>query len=472
MRIFVFLVLICSKLLAADNPPFANLNQYYKYKCTDETNFEINQTAYSTEDIGIQSTDSELVIEFRNLAPFRSALTQIEILDKAFRELKTFGINTSANNWSLKLPEKPGDMVYACLVGTNEFSTKRICKKIPSASDKKSAGVLRVSANGIPLEPVGQIILNEKKSKLNFKIENTDFYFELVTSKKNLVINRAYKFEKTATIQTEFIDLDYPKKYGFRRNIGITDTHLEIVYDDLLTVYQDIAFLVPDLFNKSVEYEFKDWKEMKYNKLGIEPVALYSQLTTEASFMNAKLVSQLSKGVRLYQAHYLDNNVELYYAGKILILHIFDGQSQTINNNTLNLMDLSVAARFIKSASLRYDLNLSLEELVFAEKQSTAINMHKAFSPNISLSVNSILIDYQKWRIQGFSGLKLIAPASLPSGQTQIALGLSFGSTLSYKLRAGRLYYGANFSYYNAANSVYKYNYQSLEHTMGFYYLY
>lgn len=477
MRIFALVFLFSTGILAADTPPFANLNQYYKYKNIDNSSFEINNILYSADNFIVTRTNAEVQLTIQEVSPFRSSLTQIEILDTKLKKIKALNIEPAQNEFNQKIQLDPKKTGFICIVGKNEFTTKKMCKKIPEFTAKEQEKIagenLIASANGIPLSPYGQIILNEKDSSLIFRVEKSNFFFELITRNKNIVINRAYKFEKSNTIQTEFIDLNHPSKYRFKRKIELTDTFFEINYDDLLTVYQDIVFLEADLFKKAVDYEFKGYK--KYNKLGIEPIGLYSQLIVESSFLRARIVSDLSKGVKLYLAQYLDSNIEYHYSGKLTLLHMRDDINRnTISNNTLNLFSLEGSARYFQSPVLHYDLGLSLEESVFAEGQpnSGLLNIIKTLSPRIKFSVNYILLEIQKWRLQASAAGDLIGPASTPGGQTQIALGLSLASMLSYKLRAGRIYYGADFSSYSTSNSIYKYNYQSLEHSVGFYYLF
>ena len=476
MKGIVFLLLICTKLFAAEMAPFANLNQYFKYKSIDISSFEINNNLYTVDDLQINRVNSEIQLKIEDISPFRSASTQIEVMDAGLKKTKIFTFNKTKNEFNQKLPLDMKKSEFICIAGANEFTTKRMCKKIPGTkvvadSDEKPVA----SANGTPLGYDGQIILNQRDSSLRFKVERSNFFFEVTTSNKNIVINRAYKFEKSNTIQAEFIDLNHPDKYRFKKNILLSDTFFEVTYDDLLTVFQDIVFLDSQLFTKAVDYEFKGWADSKYNKFGIEPIGLYSQLILETSTVRAKIVSDLSKGVKLYLAHYLESSIEYHYAAKLILMHMRDDVNRnTIANNTLSLISLEGGARYFQNPSLFYDLSGSLEESVFAEtlQNSTLLNMVKALTPRLKLGVNTLVLEYQKWRWQAQAEAVIVGPASLPAGATQTAVGYSVSTTLSYKLRAGRIYYGADFSGLTASNSTYRYNFQSLEHAVGFYYLF
>ena len=476
MKGFVFLLIFSSKLFAAESAPFANLNQYFKYKSLDNSSFEINSKLYTIDDLQITRENLEIQLQVADISPYRSKLTQIEVLDTSLKKTKIFTFNKTKNEFNQKLQLDLRKSDFICIVGGNEFTTKRMCKKIPrtdvvKVSDEKPIA----SANGTPLGYEGQIILNQRDSSLKFKIERSDFFFEITTSNKNIVINRAYKFEKSNSIQAEFIDLNQPDKYRFKRRILLSDTAFEVTYDDLVTVYQDIVFLDSQLFAKAIDYEFKGWADSKYNKFGIEPIGLYSLLQLESSTVRARVVSDLSKGVKIYLAHYLQSSIEYHYAAKLILMHMRDDINRnSISNNTLNLISLEGGARYFQNPSLYYDLSGSLEESMFAETlpNSTLLNMVKAMTPRVKFAVNTLILEYQKWRWQGQAEGAIVGPAGLPSGATQTAFGYSLSTTLSYKLRAGRIYYGADFSGLTTSNSTYKYNYQSLEHAVGFYYLF
>lgn len=476
MKGLVFLLLLSSKLFAAESAPFANLNQYFKYKNIDNSSFEINSKLYTVEDLQITRENLEVQLRINDISPFRSARTQIEVFDSSLKKTKIFNFNKTKNEFNQKLQLDLRKSEFLCIVGANEFTTKRMCRKIPR-TDTTTVNDERpiASANGTPLGFDGQIILNQRDSSLKFKIERSDFFFEITTSNKNIVINRAYKFEKSNTIQAEFIDLNQPDKYRFKRRILLSDTSFEVTYDDLLTVYQDIVFLDSQLFAKAIEYEFKGWIDSKYNKFGIEPIGIYSLLILESSTVRARVVSDLSKGVKFYLAHYLQSSIEYHYAAKLILMHMHDDVNRnSISNNTLNLISLEGGARYYQNPSLYYDLSGSVEESMFAETltNSTLLNMVKGTTPRVKLAVNSLIMEYQKWRWQGQLEGVIVGPAGLPSGTTQTAFGYSLSTTLSYKLRAGRIYYGADFSGLTTSNSTYKFNYQSLEHALGFYYLF
>lgn len=476
MKGLVFLLLFSSKLFAAETAPFANLNQYFKYKSIDNSRFEINSKTYSVDDLEITRENLEIQLRIADISSFRSTRTQIEVLDSSLKKTKIFTFNKTKNEFNQKLQLDLRKSDFLCIVGANEFTTKRMCKKLPGTDiAKENDDKLIASANGTALGYDGRIILNQRDSSLKFKIERSDFFFEITTSNKNIVINRAYKFEKSNTIQAEFIDLNHPDKYRFKRRILLSDTSFEVTYDDLLTVYQDIVFLDSQLLAKAIDYEFKGWADSKYNKFGIEPIGLYALLILETSSVRARVVSDLSKGVKIYLAHYLQSSIEYHYAAKLILMHMHDDVNRnTISNNTLNLISLEGGARYYQNPSLYYDLGGSLEESMFAETlpSSTLLNMVKAMTPRVKLAVNTLILEYQKWRWQGQAEAVLVGPAGLPSGATQIAFGYSLSTTISYKLRAGRIYYGADFSGLTTSNSTYKYNYQSLEHAVGFYYLF
>ncbi len=476
MKGLVFLVLFSSKLFATETAPFANLNQYFKYKSIDNSSFEINSKLYTVGDLQVTRENLEIHLRIADISSFRSTRTQIEVLDSSLKKTKIFTFNKTKNEFNQKLQLDLRKSDFLCLVGANEFTTKRMCKKIPRSDVVKENDEKPIaSANGTSIGYDGQLILNQRDSSLKFKIERSDFFFEITTSNKNIVINRAYKFEKSNTIQAEFIDLKQPDKYRFKRKILLSETAFEVTHDDLLTVYQDIVFLDSQLFAKAIDYEFKGWADSKYNKFGIEPIGLYSLLLLETLTVRARVVSDLSKGVKVYLAHYLQSSIEYHYAAKLILMHMRDDVNRiTISNNTLNLISLEGGARYFQNPSLYYDLSGSLEESIFAETlpSSSLLNMVKATTPRVKLAVNTLILEYQKWRWQGQAEGAIVGPAGLPSGATKTTFGYSFSTTLSYKMRAGRIYYGADFSGLTTGNSTYKYNYQSLEHAVGFYYLF
>ncbi len=457
---------------AQDPMPFVYLNQYYSYEKIDDTSFKINDTIYSFNMlVGIKTAEG-IEISFNNLKLFSPEKIQIEVLDRNHKLIKTFKISPDIAELKTEIILKSKVPEYICISSRNDFTVKKLCKKIvnlPSAADQN----IRFSANGVSLSDTGKIILNDKNNDLIFKVENSDYFFELITGNKNIIPNRIYKFQKSDTFQVDFVDINNPSKYNFKQKIKLDDANFAIPIDSLITTLQDIAFIDPDIFNKSVDYEFKDWKMRKYNKFGIEPIGIFAQLITQSSPLYARVTSDLSKGFKVYLTQYPSNNLEYYYWGKITLLLLRnDVNNNPINNKSPSLISLAGGGRYYVSPDFHYDLNLALEEVFYAEQNNSAINIVKVFTPKMSLMANYILIEIQKWRLHFSAGFGVIGPSLIPSGATKFALETILGSQLSYKVRGGRFYYGADFNSYDTSNSTYKYQYQSLEHKIGFYYLF
>ncbi len=472
MKLFILLFFFSLKLVASDKPPFLNLYQYFSFKIIDSQNFKINNTLYSIENIVITLSPSEVRLMFKNLSSFKSAQTQIEVIDLSGNKVTSIPLNSDKDELTTTLSLDLKKTKHICIVGQNEFTSKRMCKRIVS---ENTAGLLRASANGSLLEPHGKIILNKKNTNLNFRIENADFFFDLTTRNKNIITNRAYKFKDSNSIQTEFVDAVQPNKYSFKRRIQLQDTFFEIDLDDLLTIYQDIVFTDKDLLKKSVDYELKALVVKKYRKFGIEPIGLYLLLNVESASLQANMVSELSQGIKMYFSKYNNNKQESFYAAKFVLLQVRDDfNNNVISNNNLSLFQLTGGVRYYQTSSLQYALSLNLKELIYAESLTspTTLGLVKALSPSLSLSVNSIFFEKERFRVNASGSISLIAPSSISSGQTQLASSLSFGAEISYKLRGGRVYYGTDYSAFKTSNSVYKFGHQTFEHIVGFLYLY
>ena len=81
MKGLVFRLFFSLKLFAAETAPFANLNQYFKYKGIDNSSFEINNKLYTLDDLQITRENLEIQLQIADISPYRSKLTQIEVLD-------------------------------------------------------------------------------------------------------------------------------------------------------------------------------------------------------------------------------------------------------------------------------------------------------------------------------------------------------------------------------------------------------
>jgi|GEM_PF-4979347 len=474
LKSFFVLLLLTIKVWGAENPPFIYLSQYYTYEYVNNSSFKINNALYSFENLTILETANSLQITTKNIFLFKTDRTQIEFFNLKNKIIKTFAVKDVSVELNETFDLDPKNISAVCLTAKNEFTTKKMCKKYPLTPSQNTENLV-FSVNGVKLSRLGQIILNDKNMLLNFRSETSNYFFEILTSYKNVIINRATKMEKANALQVDFVELNQPNKYYFKNKILLSDTFFEIAIDNLITVYQDIAFPDADLLNQSVDYEFKNWKIRHYNKLGLEPIVLYSRLVITSSSLNAAILSDLSKGIKVYSTHYPSNVLEYYYSGKLMQLQLLnDTNNTTINTRNFSLITLEGGVRYYLSANFHYDLNLTLQELVYAEHQTStnSIDMPKGISPSVGLSVSSILLEIQKWRLQANGGLGLIAPTGIPSGQTKMAYSLSLGSQISYKLRSGRFYYGFDYLKYSTGNNTYTYDRQSLEHKIGFYYLY
>ncbi|MEK6628233.1 MAG: hypothetical protein AABY53_06370 [Bdellovibrionota bacterium] len=466
------------KAQAADAPPFAYLNQRYNYEYVNDSSFKLNNSLQVFDSLAILETDTYIQISMKDTAQFITKYTVLEVLDKDNTLIESQPTELINNEFNQVLNISPKKISSVCLVTTNEFTTKKLCKKFASIDesvDPPDNGKLTFSANGIQLDSIGKIILNDKTQNVIFRAENSRYFLELITGYKKIILSRASKIEKSNSIQADFFELKQPNKYNFRSKIKLSDTSFKIAIDDLITVYQDIYFLDEELFEKAVDYEFTDWKVRKYKKLGVEPIILYSQLRVDSAVLIAKIVSDLSKGVKIYYTNYPSNVLEYYFSGKIILLQLInDVNTNAINNKSLSVLTLDGGLRYYRSPDFHFDLNFAMQEFVYAEYQPTrnSVDMSKGLSPTLTLSANKILTEFEKWRLQGWAGFGVIGPTKIPSGETKLAPSLIFGSQLSYKLRGGRIYYGFDFTSYKTSNSAYNYNRQALEHKVGFYYLY
>lgn len=472
--ILLFVFSICTK--ASDRLPFSYLNQYYTYENVDETSFKINGKIHSVNSLKIIKTDDGIQIVFKDISLYKTKMMRLEIINKKNKIIKEFPISSPNLNKEFKqsIPIDYEQIKAVCFISKNEFTIIKICE-IANKSELKKPELLKYSANNVLLNLSGQIVLNDKIDRVIFKVKSSDYLFELTTVNKKIIANRTYKIEKSNTLQVEFVELNNPDRYNFKKEIKLSDTYFEISIDDLITVYQDIAFVEEDLLNKSVDYEFKDWKVRKYNKLGVEPIGLYSFLLVESTPFNAKIISDLSKGIKLYLTRYTSTNRENYSSLKLLLLQSRnDTNSNTIKNKDPSLLGLEVGTRYYQTPNLLYDLNIKLDELFYAEydESSSTINIVKTYTPIISGTTNFILYEIDKWRLHVLGGIGLVGPSSIPSGQTQMAFDFTLASQLTYKVRGGRFYYGLTYSSYKTSNSVYSFTHKSLEHKIGFYYLF
>lgn len=476
LSLFISFILFISgsTWAASDELPFTYMNQYYNYEYIDSSSFNINNNTYNFDNFLVSKTNTGAQFIIKKLSSFNMRNPRLEILDIDKKLVKTLIFSALNDEFSKNLTLDQGKSAYICLISKNEFTTKKICRRIQDNESAPSPD-LQIFANNVLLNPVGQIVLNDKEKDLVFRVVRNSDFFELITNRKNIIPNRAYKLANSNLMQVDFVELDQPAKFNFKAILNLVDDRFEIPIDDLINVYQDISFNANATFPKAIDYEFKDWKLRKYNKLGIEPIGLYSQIIVESTAVRAKIISDLSKGFKVYYSKYPREGFEYYYSGKLLLLQQRDdGNKNQITNKDLTLMAVEGGVRYYLTANFYYDLNVSLQELAYAEydPNALAIEMVKAFTPTATAFVNYIVLELDKLRFQAIGGLGLNGPSGIPSGSTQIAFDINIGWQASYKMRGGRFYYGGNFSSFTANNSVYKFNYQALEHKIGFYYLY
>lgn len=471
-----FIIIISNLARAADKLPFSYLNQYYTYENININSFKINGSVHSFESLEILPQNNEVQIIFKDIKLYQAENVQLEIIDKSNKMIKSYSINNRdlSDVFKQNIILEFEKIKAVCFVGKNEFTTKKICKAAKK-SDLEAKRPLKFSANNVLLNDSGQIVLNDKAETVIFKIRHPDYFFELTTANKKIIANRVYKMEKSNSLQTDFVELNNPDKYNFKKEIKLSDTSFDIAIDELITVYQDITFLDNDLLSKSIDYEFKDWKVRKYNKLGIEPIGFYSLLMVESTPLNAKIISDLSKGIKVYLTRYTGTQRENYASVRLILLQSRnDANNNQMNNKDPSLLGFDIGSRFYQTSDLYYDLNVKYEEQFYAEynEGAASIDLVKAFTPRISGTLNFILYEIDKVRLHFLGGIGLIGQTAIPSGQTKMTLETLLGSQLTYKVRGGRLYYGLNYSSYSTSNSSYNYTHKALEHKIGFYYLF
>jgi hypothetical protein len=458
---------------AKNNLPFLYLNQYFTFEKSSNKLFNINEQAYSTDDISVELSGKNLNYSFKNLSLFTSNNMQIQVLDRNLKLKKNIVVKNTKNSViSEKINYNPASDAFICLFSINEFTSKQVCKKIISTVDTND--VLKFEANSVALEDFGSIILNRKESEINFRASTNNYFLNIITKNKNVIINSAEKEKNSEIYKVNFVQLNNPLKYNFKLSLSEKDSFFKIEIDPLLAVYQDIEFVNHDK-DTAIIYKFKDWKVKHYNKIGIAPTASFLQITASLPTADILLISDMGKGFKFYLTHYPDETLEYYASTEFIILQFKDDANATvIENKNLNLINIDAGLRLHQTPEFNYDFKTTLEEQPFAEKNagSSSVTIVKRWALKAKSSISYNFFSFDKWKLQVNPGIGLIAPINLTGGNTKLAFGWALAGNISYKVREGRFYYSAEYGAQNYSNSVSSFGYQILKHELGFYYLF
>jgi hypothetical protein len=472
--LFILILAHSAPSFAKNDLPFFYLNQYFTFEKVSNKSFNINEQTYSTDDILIEVFQNKLKYTFKNLPLYNSENMQIQILDKQLKLKKNLEIKNLKRPIIVnRINYNPSSDYFICLNSKNEFTTKQVCKKIESSLDTDD--VLKFEVDSVALEDVGRIILNNKESQINFKAYNSNYFINIFTKNKNVIINSAEKKENSEVFNVEFVQLNNPLKYNFKLNLSENDTFFKIEIDPLLTVYQDIEFANLENKDTALSYRFRDWKVKHYNKIGIAPIAVFFQLGGSLPTANFTLVSDMGKGFNFYLTHYPDETLEYYASTEFFITQFRnDANATTIENQNLNLFSMDAGLKLHQTPDFNYDFKTTIEEQPFAEIEegSTSISVVKRWAIKAESSISYNFLSFDKWKLQVKPSIGLVAPISLADGNTKLAFSSALGGNMSYKVREGRFYYSLEYGAQNYSNSVSTFNYQILKHELGFFYLF
>lgn len=458
--------------------PFVYLNQYFTYKVINPHTIQVNDVSYDLDDLVVTSTEKGFAVELKgsldsfNKAPgfsLISAKDKKNVVVKSTSEDGKYILNNTAQN-AVTDPEA------VCLYKKNQFTTVQICKAIER--DQKS-GANSLTVNSQKVDPEGTVILNDtnnKKILLSMTRTNNDF-INIETIKRLILPVKLDKAVDSENFDIQFIDAGH-SRYAWEDRVNLNQNFFTLKFDELMALKQGIYFnnSITVATGLSEVYIDRDKLQKKfYNKLIVEPIMVFSELSGKSDTADAILRSDMGIGISIMADRYLENGQYIFgsfsfYSSKL---------SPTTNNTRIQdpettLMTLSAGYKYALTDKWAVAGVARLQEdTFFNQVNSNTVALTKAMIKMVGAVPEYTFYNSGKLVMGASLGAYILLPTDVPNSTTT-SMGTLFevDAKASYKINWGRLTGGLSYGNRSQKNDVYSYNSADVTYRLGLLYLF
>lgn len=214
--------------------------------------------------------------------------------------------------------------------------------------------------------------------------------------------------------------------------------------------------------------------EVSYNKLGVEPFLIYSEISARSTTLSVKLVTGLGKGARIFYQRNLDTKKELLTQITAYQTEVTnDINSTTILNRPQSPFEVSGGLKYHLAKKWSVSANLGLQELlVYTNSSLNEITVKKIQNVYLYFSPEYSIYRKLRWDFSLAGGFGYLKPLSATSADAQNGSYFDLELKTSHKLNFGRVYAGINYLSRHQQNDNFTFNDNTVTYKVGTYYLF
>lgn len=483
-KIFKFSVIFLASTLLFNNQsmgqttvvkkiPFVYLNQYFSYSANSNGQFSINDQAMSFNDFELTQNQKKWTMKFSNYLGKMSENATFVIYSSEDNKNSTIKIKRLEDIYTFSWNAQPNQFI--CLTHNNQYTSMQFCKSFQLNQETK---LKSVTANGLNIDPQGQIILTDAKQKAQFKIEllNNDF-FSLTTSKRSVIPLQVSKQDNSEQIELQLLDqLDTTQ--GWKETININQNYFNIRFDNLITLKQGLYF--DNRINTQVGFSEtfidKDKISKKYfNKLILEPIIVFEELKGKSSIVDGRINSDAGLGLSLTYDRHLStgNNVNVSFG--IYKTKMTPNLGNAITSEAEMMFMYALGGfKFPLSDKWNYSALLKLQEYSFFSLIGPKeVDITKSILASPGISTDYEFLNTSGWNLLGALKVYLSLPAEIRStSKTELGYLASVELKTTYKVNWGRIVGAIEFENRSNKNDTYNYNSSMMTYRLGANYLF
>ncbi|MEQ1723286.1 MAG: hypothetical protein ABL930_08915 [Pseudobdellovibrio sp.] len=214
--------------------------------------------------------------------------------------------------------------------------------------------------------------------------------------------------------------------------------------------------------------------EIAYNKLGVEPFGIYSELIGASSVIEARLITNLGQGLKVYYQNNITTTYEALFSISAYRTEIVaDKNSTTLVEKEQTPISTQAGLRqhFNDDWSLTGLLSIN-QDLFFEQTATNEVTVKKAINSSLKVSPEFTFLRYEKLTLALNAGLALLMPTSVAGSATKIGTLYDAEFKVLHKLDYGRVYAGLAYDSRQQKNDTYDFKENSLTYKIGTYYLF
>lgn len=465
-----------SQLKDSEKPPIALLNQYYQYEISANNELFLSGKKINPDMLGLSMDEKKINVNVSSLD---------EYVDNNF--VLYFVNGKSEISWKkvyevkkhdpLFFPAKFLDQKYICYETKNIYSAINICRSLESFKNNQmsSNGNVQLTIDGQSMEKKGVVVLKSSQSDVTFDVRyaNED-YVRILAKRRPVVVAKIRKDAHDRNLNVQFLE-DRRGGIAWYVDINMDTTTIDLPADRILNYKQDIYYTDPELEEKPVNGTYANL--LKYgvianNKLGTELMMFYNDLSgSGSSVASAKLLSDLSMGIRFFYQNNLDEHREWYASFSYYKTTIREEENLIpIENPSQSFMHLfgGYKYHFDNDWAVAGELALKQELFFLPNADQTGVSLSTNLNKVISLAPEWTTLDSRKWNLITFFGLRYIMGGGDIKSGTQYDVNFRF----SYKFNWGRLFASLQYGKRDQGIEDLKISEQYINTSVGFYYLF